>query len=156
MTREQKIRRAQELRAEGWTYQRIGAELGVTHGCAYKWLHPEKARAWYTAENHSPGRQAQKNAWERDNYLSDCPDCGATISRKSGRCRGCDKARRARESYGPRLEELWAEGRTLPEIAAELGTTVKTLGVTMYRLRRQGGYDLPYRYAVSGGKRVAA
>lgn len=43
-TRQEKIVRARELRAEGETYREIGEKLGVSSSAAYLWLNPECAK----------------------------------------------------------------------------------------------------------------
>jgi hypothetical protein len=42
------------------------------------------------------------------------------------------------------IKERWNQGATLPEIAEELGSSVKSVGVTMCEMR-DDGWDLPHR-----------
>jgi DNA-binding NarL/FixJ family response regulator len=65
--------------------------------------------------------------------------------RKSDECFGCIKERSAQRAE--RIIELWAEGKKVREIAADLGTTHGSVQQEIHRLRAKG-CDLPYRRAV--------
>lgn len=43
-----------------------------------------------------------------------------------------------------KIAELWREGLTLKQIAAELSSTANAIGTDIARMRA-AGYDLPYR-----------
>lgn len=110
-------------------------------------------------------RREYKTAWDRGarmdgRYALPCPKCGRRMGSKSAhrphtpqQCRACWEGG-ARGRYD-QIVEWWAEGLSLREIASRLGWTTNTLGTTMARMRAEG-YDLPHRYAMRDGKRVAA
>lgn len=50
----------------------------------------------------------------------------------------------AKQRRNQAISALWLEGLTLTEIAARLGSTKNSIGVTVTRLREQG-WNLPYR-----------
>lgn len=73
------------------------------------------------------GRRAhQKRRWDRENYVP------STARRDS------------RDARYRRIQDLWAGGYLLTEIADELETTKGTVADAMQRMRREG-WDLPYR-----------
>jgi biotin operon repressor len=61
----------------------------------------------------------------------------------------------ARAARWERIRELWLDGALMREIAVELGTTEANVGNNMNRMRK-AGVDLPHRYPMRDGKRVAA
>lgn len=178
MTREQKIERTRELRAEGLTYREIGERLGLTTRIARYYakvakvydrkcatcgepFEPEHGKeltcspeCWRVAED------ARKRAWDRAHpkaHKTECPQCGGEMeratARRSGICQACHEDevdRRARQ-----IERWWAEGLLLKEIASRLGWSLGHIAQEFDRLRAKG-YNLPHRYRVSNGKRVAA
>ena len=84
-----------------------------------------------------------------------CEDCGMPTASRSGwpserrSNRWCSPCYRQRElkrtaQRGHQIEEWWAEGRSLREIADRLGWSKGQLSVQMDRLRAKG-FDLPYR-----------
>lgn len=142
------------------SYASIARELGVTRADAWKALNPERHR---TNEHRSnQRRRPAKRAWENEHDRGTCA-CGATLAagaRRKGiqRCIACECAgRRAqRLARAAVIERMWAEGRSLIEIAAALDTTHKSISVEIARLRREGLADLPYRYAIKNSGRAAA
>jgi DNA-directed RNA polymerase specialized sigma24 family protein len=93
-------------------------------------------------------------------HRATCPNCGGACGLSSGKkdhapslCQRCLDERAEKRRVV--IVEMWREGASLKEIAARLGSTSGAVQVQMVRMRADG-YDLPYRYAVRGGKRVAA
>lgn len=103
------------------------------------------ARAWKAAHPDEVRRL-------EDNYRGMC-SCGAPTSRGRARCWPCEAA--SRHARWPEIQRHWKAGESLKEIAAALGTTPVVIGSTLTRMR-QAGWDVPYRYAMENGKRVAA
>jgi transposase len=165
LTREEKIAKARTLRKKGLKYREIGARLGISTKLAWEWVNPEKVQAT------NRRRRRAKREWERHWLASDasraiCARCGKKMGRGSARphlqernaravesqqrtCSGCAEDRRELTIA------LYREGLPLKVIADRLDTTINSLGVDLVRLRKQG-YDLPYRYTMKDGKRVAA
>lgn len=71
-----------------------------------------------------------------------------------GSCRAVVEAERVAER-ARQIEAWWSDGLTLREIAERLGWSIGHLKVELFRLR-EDGYDLPYRYAMQDGQRIAA
>lgn len=163
MTRDEKVAKARELRDEGLSQSEIARRVGVTPSAVFKWLNPDRAREYARRDRARPGRQESKNAWLRERDRSPegrsiCETCGGLCgiaSRKHGyrECMACKRLRR--KTRGHEIERLWAEGRTLREIRERFGWSAGRIAMEMDWLRKNG-FDLPYRYAVKGGKRVAA
>jgi hypothetical protein len=107
-------------------------------------------------------------------YGGTCIDCGAPTNGSDGRgphaaerCVSCAAAingTRLRARWEPerrddwdRLAEMYLAGASLSEIAAEFGWTHRgTVSRALWNLRNRHGYDLPHRYAIVDGRRVAA
>lgn len=152
---------ARKLRERGWGYEAIGLRLGISKSTAYRWLNPdydqrhlEAARDW---KRRNRKRQRAYNRAYNDEHKGTCASCGGETVRGavSGICAACrtDEAdRKARK-----VVRLWAEGKSMKEICAEMGWSKGHLGKVMDRYRAQG-YDLPYRYngTRNGAKYAAA
>lgn len=71
-TRQEKIVRARELRAEGETYREIGEKLGVSLSAAYLWLNPEyaKHRARRSITDEARARAARFIAMRKEGLLN--------------------------------------------------------------------------------------
>lgn len=146
MTREQKIATARKLRAKGATYKAIGEQVGVSASTVVRWLNPGAAERSRTASlawkrRNRKRHNAHCRRWYYDSKVP-CPRCGQPMTQGARLCRACrsdDADRKARQ-----VEQWWAEGLTISEIAERLGTTVSTVRVSMNHWRRLG-YDLPYR-----------
>ncbi len=52
------------------------------------------------------------------------------------------------------IEAMWLDGFSTKEIADELGTSTGTVETIIHRMR-DDGWNLPYRYAMQDGRRVA-
>ena len=155
----EKDARAQELRAQGLTYQEIAEEMGLSSAKA-AWCCCNREKV--SEENLR--RRSDKQEWARQ-HRATCPRCGGPMAVGSGGrrrgtrqrpllCVGCRKALR-REAVVARdkiLEQLWAEGKSMREIAAEFGWTKGHIAVEMNYARERGA-NLPYRYRA--GKRAA-
>lgn len=157
MTREEKIAKARELRAEGLTYDQIGERLGVTGGCVQKWLKPEWAKK--VARRSNAKRNAAKRSHEQKTRAV-CA-CGNPMGVGSGypgrqvaRCQECRHLaeHEAVDERAQRIVGWWAEGETMKQIASRLDWSIGHLSMDMDRLRARG-YDLPYR--CKPGKRKA-
>jgi hypothetical protein len=110
-----------------------------------------------------PNRRYCSEHCRRAQYDGVCVDCGARTDGHDGpgkaslRCVPCanrhsieagradmKRVRLRRE----RIEELWAEGLLMRQIAAEMNWSMDHLAIELHRMRR-AGYDLPYRRKVS-------
>lgn len=92
--------------------------------------------------------RAYSRRYDRDHRLP-CPrGCGGYLGIGVVEADGIEACLecREREVHERRLllVDLWAEGRSLIEIASVFETSVNALGGIMYAARR-AGYDLPYR-----------
>jgi predicted transcriptional regulator len=146
--------RARALAAEGKSHPEIAVLFGVTKSAVWKACHPERIAELSRIDNAR--RRQQKREWEREHYRGECEVCGARTGKRS--CTRCPKHSLAREAHRQRREEIqrrWLAGESLNEIAAALGTTKNSAQVTVHRMRREG-WDMPYRYKIVDGKRVAA
>ncbi len=125
----------------------------------YRARHPERVQA------QNKRRRAVKREWERNWLASDasraaCSQCGQLCGAGSARpsatpsiceaCRHDEYDRKARK-----VEKLWNEGKTFPEIQAAMGWTKNMLGRMMDQYR-EDGYDLPYRYRSQRGHKYPA
>lgn len=96
----------------------------------------------YKARNRAAMRAYDKRY--NETHKGKCPQCGGETGRQTaGICQNCHAARVAARTA--RLEALWAEGRTLKEIAQEFGWSSGHLQQEMHRARERGAH-LPYRY----------
>jgi IS30 family transposase len=137
----------QRLRDEGLLLREIGERLGLSKSAVWRALHPEEVRAL------NRRRRAAKRENERTRRKA-CPQCGEPMGAGSAgpanRSKGCVRCRRERERAARlvkarEIERRWRAGETAPEIAEALSTTPKTIQVEIFRLRREGLADLPYR-----------
>lgn len=141
---------AQRLRDEGLTYREIADRLGYNHAeSVRRLLHPDMARELARRDNAK--RSGAKRAWEREHDRGTCP-CGAVMCVGAARkgyvlCRDChdEVVAVGQAMRDERIAELWAQGRTLREIASELDSTPSSIGVALCRMRTNG-WDLPYRH----------
>lgn len=98
MTRDEKIARAGELRAQGWAYKRIAADLGIAYNTAYRWLNPDYAelqrlisRDWKA--RHSQARSAVDMRRSRDVRCVYCDVItGALDDADNPCCLACQRA----------------------------------------------------------------
>lgn len=144
--------KAAVLRKVGWSYADIARHLGVTPAAVWKWCNPERTREWVKRDNANPARKAAKATWGREHidqtHKDDCA-CGDRKWTKARHCRGCYEAIRAvRRSV---VEGIWADGWTHREINETLGVSGDYIGP-----RRAEDWDLPHRYRMQNGRRVAA
>lgn len=150
MTRDEKIAKARELHAAGWSYRQIGDLFGCTHSAVWKWFNAEEVAAWAKADNAR--RHEEKKAWRRiadrtPEGRGTCGECGGLLgigqARRGGRtCEECIQFAAVQKLV--RLERLWNEGKTFPEICAAFGWSRGHLSQMLDR-GRERGYDLPYR-----------
>lgn len=131
MTREQKIAKVRALREQGLTVSEIAAATGIARSTVGDYL---------LGDEH--------NYKVRQQRVPPCPRCGQPMlgwqpSRPAtgcGACRAADADAHAREYV-----RLWAEGKTLRQIAAHFGYSLGAAPRELHRLRERG-YDLPFRY----------
>lgn len=161
MRRNQQIKKAKELASQGWSHRRIGERLGVSGSTVTKWLNPDSVREWNRRDNEL--RRDAKLAEAKTRDGRPCVECGTPLTRNAVRaggvrCRECqhDRERRQRLARRHRIEYLWGLGRSLREIADDLGSTPGSVNVEITSMRREGGWDVPHRYAMQDGRRVAA
>lgn len=108
MTREQKITRARELRAQGWTQREIAEQLGVTQGAVCKWLHPQRD---LTPERASAN--AYKAAHRADMRAADARRAAGT------QCKHCGVVTGALDAVG---EPCCQACKRTPPVAASAAT----------------------------------
>lgn len=171
MTREQKIAKARELRAQNVTYSEIGERLGVSSATAWRWLTERTARAIISCRvcgedftqthgkqkycsgdcRHEAGRLRRRRCAQTIGRAA-CQDCGTALGEGSAwkgrkRCVTCFEARDAErvDARARKIVAWWAAGRTLAQIRDSLDWSPERLSVEFHRLRELG-YDLPYRY----------
>lgn len=128
----------------------IARELGVTVSQVWRVLNPERYREIVAGSNAR--RTASKRAWANENDRGKCERCGATTCighsrRSAGRwCADCYVAiqRERQQVRFDRIATLWAEGKTLKQIAAALDSTPGSIGVSINTMRA-AGMDVPHR-----------
>lgn len=127
---------------EGLIYREIGERLGVSTGTAFEWC----------ADPDGSRLRARKAG-----YRGACIKCGATTSGCNGpgkaplRCIPCGQEhvaevkRAGHRAMVERVERLWAEGRTLRQIALAMGWANKHVAASLIARLRSEGCDLPHR-----------
>lgn len=134
MTRPEKIAKAVELRAQGWTYERIGWELGVSYATAQRWVNPD------AAERDRRGARAR-------NQRNRAALCAAAARRKAGvfKCRHCQKPTGAVDEAG---EPCCRACRAERELAANKATATCACGERMLVATHDGlcGFCREERY----------
>ena len=135
----ERVKRAEELCAEGATYREIAEELGLKDPRqAWRWLNPEALRA----ENKR--RRAKKREWESGK----CPECGGYMgSAKRSDTQVCEFCRaeeneRMFKARARRFIELREEGWLNSEIEDYEGLSYNTVAVTLKDARKRG-MDVP-------------
>jgi transposase len=156
MTRDQKIARARELRAEGIALHQISKILGVSKTTVLRWTDAEQAERdrkrslAYKDANHDSVRAKDREYFRRNPGL--CPRCSGSMSRRTERnggiCASCHQA--ISKERDRRLEALWLAGKSSREIAVEFGWTPERVSVEVWRLRA-AGYRIPYRQRRAAG-----
>jgi hypothetical protein len=150
LSREQKIEKAQKLRDDGLTYREIAERMGCSIPVARRLVNPESLQRKYAYDKAWKDRnrehvRAVDRAYRRT-VRATCTSCEGQMgigSKADGICLECRK-----DTYHLRclrIERLWAEGKTFPELMAEFGWNEGRLSVEIHRMRDYG-YDLPYRY----------
>ena len=141
--RQEKAAEARRLKDAGLPPLDIAARLGIRRSYVYELLNDpdgvkvgaRKRKAGGTCEvcggPTTYGRPGT-GPYTRCQAHSISPELSAARMRELGRPR--------RE----RILQLWNQGATIAEIAADLGTTDSAVGVTMHSMRKEG-WDLPHR-----------
>lgn len=146
MTRAENVARCQELRARGLLLREIGAELGLAVQTVSDYINDpdgtalEGRRARLRGQCRKCGSATYNGSASPPAYCHACypaSEMGRAAAARNG-LRQTDFNLRAR------VVEMWAGGRLMREISADLGITRGHLSVLMVRMRREG-YDLPYR-----------
>lgn len=149
---------ARSLRESGLSYVRIADELGCSRTTAYRLVNPayHELDIRYKQERpeHYRGLRVAYHKRLMEESPNRCVECGAGMNprgKRGGRCIACrtEQSKQRRET----IQRLWSEGRSLPEIAGVLNTTVNSVGQTMVLMRRDG-WNLPLRYRMTDGRRV--
>lgn len=150
MTREEKIRLAEQWAEAGVTNVEISRRLGVTPSCVSKWLNPERTREWYNRANAKSNDR--KRRWERSEAgRGRCSRCGGlqgigSSHRDYGLCSRC-----VREEVEVRRSIIIAgyeTGKLPRDIALEAGCAEHTVKQEASRLRKSG---IPVPFAARGG-----
>lgn len=154
MTREEKVARAHELRAQGLYVSDIAQELGVAKSTVVRWTTPGSNEV--SIEGHRRWKAEHPDRMRASWYQS-CPSCGKQMTRKAERCRDC---RIAIEAQGPALKwntilDLWNEGKTFRQVMEAMGFSKGHLSAEMSRMR-DAGVPLAYRYEPRGTGNAAA
>lgn len=143
------LERARELRAQGLSYQKIAAEVGVAWSTAHKRLNPEAAERYNRTGNRSKSRKTKREAQQRQNRQEArrgrCQRCGGLMGISvtwDGTCRPCRKIQSHERALV--VVEMWARGCSMAEIGTALSWSEETVGAMM-RFYRKQGYDLPLR-----------
>lgn len=144
--------RARLLRDEGWTYERIAAELGAGKGTVCRWVNPaadersrEASRAW-KERNREADRARNRAYTARLDQRGRCMDCGGPMGvgkRHDGVCMAC--RHRVAEARADRLVALYEQGVRRSDIAVLMGTSLGSVQVELTTLRKAG--RIGYRYA---------
>jgi len=85
-----------------------------------------------------------------------CEDCGGAMGISvfhDGICKRCQTKRK--EANYRAVELMWEDGLKFPEIMEAMGWSRGRLAVESDRMRKEG-WNLPHRYNVKNGKRLAA
>lgn len=141
MTRDEKIARARELRAEGLTIREIAVRVELPRASVHDALR---------GIEHVRARRIARSP--------ECPRCGRPMTGfKPGRptrlCGHCVQA--AVDARVQRFVALWAERKTLREISIEIGWTYETTCVALDYYRKRG-HDLPYRHSPQAVRNIRA
>lgn len=160
MTKEQKVKKAQQLRAQGLTHREIGERMGVTHSAVVKWLNPDATREYNRRDLERPGRHDAKLA-EGRKPGGVCRLCGGPISCNSvrgghTRCQECRQAEAERKRE--QIIEGYRAGLTAWQISEQTGIPHHSVTVEACRLRSQG-VDLAHCELTGGAahrKKLAA
>jgi hypothetical protein len=137
--------------ADGCSRPRRTKGYCATHYKTYIWrpANREKDRAGSKAwkdRNREVNRERDRAYGRRLDLRGRCEICGGPMGVNyfaDGECQTCRK--RGHEERWRELQTLWNEGRTFPEITAELGWTESLLGKELHTARA-AGWSLPYRY----------
>lgn len=129
---------------------------GLCMACYKRWRRqdPDYAQRDRESSQRWKGEHREANrARDRRHYRETkdpCPHCSTPKAPKNNQCEGCRMA--TADVRRTLCEGMWADGWPLKEIAAAMG--VKPAYFAVMRLER--GWDLPYRYKMVDGRRVAA
>jgi hypothetical protein len=76
-----------------------------------------------------------------------CAQCGREILRQSTVCVSCWDAAKAegKKARYREIERRWAAGERMADIAQALGSTPNAIGVSIARMRSEGGWNMPHR-----------
>lgn len=163
--------RARELYEELGSYAAVAREMNVTAETVRYALNDEARERRNAYRRKWRATKAGRESVKRDNarrvkgkqksyHLATavCEKCGndrgpgsAWPSRNgyTGLCRRCidEERHEAAQAKRRRVEQLWNEGKTGKEIAAELGMTTTALRQLIHKMRNEeDGWNVPRRY----------
>lgn len=122
---------AQRLWRAIHTYADIADRLSVSETTVRRWI-----------DGYDPERQ---RIYDQRRRRFVCTECGEPVSKGATANTLCSACRsKAKHERALRIEQWWAEGRTLKEIGERLGWGRNRLTSEMCALRKVG-YDLPLR-----------
>ncbi len=120
----------------------VARKFNAAESVVWRALNPDAARSQERL------RRDEKREWHREHYWRPCPGCGQRMDGhpQVKRCRNCEHPARhaVRAARGQRIEEWWAQGLSMLDIAARLGWSKGGVSGEMHRLRRLG-FNLPRR-----------
>lgn len=141
--------RARELRAKGWKFKDIAAELGVSKPTAYRWATPGnverdrlRSKAW--KERNAEQKRAYDLKYLRE-HRGTCTDCGDQMGigvSEDGICKRCRRA--TRDQRCEVIERMWNEGATMSTIAEAVDWPMQAMRAEFGRMRNEG-WNLPHR-----------
>ena len=139
---------SERCRKAGQVIKRHGTHASYVMGCrcdACQEAHRDASRkaGWNLRRG---ARGEKKRQWDQENRKV-CACGRRTGDSQTERCNVCARAekRAGRDLRRQMIAELWGEGASLKGIADALGTTPRTVGVEMARMRADG-WALPYRH----------
>lgn len=131
MTRAEKVAQACELRGQGLLVREVAERMGVPVSTVGHWL----------SDSGLSKQRARRGA-----ASVRCSRCDKKLSAAALLCRDCRSRDRHDRDCG--VAELWAQGLTMPQIAAELRLPYGTVADSIVRMRK-AGRDVSHRYQVS-------
>lgn len=152
----ERMKQAQQLRAEGKSWREVGEALGVNDRQA------ARLASYEPRERECPGC-GEDLTWTHPNtrwcsdkcrkdtlYAGECENCGAKTGGSNGRgpnaskrCRYCSATKYAERNE--ELIEMWEAGEPTRHIAEKLEMSEEGVRRTANNLRRRHGRDLPLR-----------